>query len=75
MKTKKQSNPWAALDAMMKSDPEPTGPEWFTVQQYTERYGGSVQHNTSKLNRDTRLKRWKGTSGHNRRITVKYSGK
>ena len=38
MKTKTQHNPWAALDALMKTDPEPMGPEWFTIGQFAVRY-------------------------------------
>ena len=72
MKTKTQHNPWAALDALMKADPEPTGPEWFTVYDYTDRYGGSTSGNAAKLKRDTRFKQWTGISGESRRRTTKY---
>lgn len=65
-------SPWAKLDAIMKADPEPAGPEWFTVEQFTMRYGGSHGGNHAKLRRDKRLERWKGTSADTRRTLTKY---
>ncbi len=63
MKTKTQSNPWAALDALMKTDPEPTGPEWFTTDDFAERYkltvGGAAQR-LKALVTAGKLKKWKG---------------
>jgi hypothetical protein len=56
---KKSTNPWAAIDAIVKTSPEPTGSEWFTADQYTERYGGNVRHNMAKLRRDARFEVWK----------------
>ena len=29
-----KNNPWAAMDAIVNANPEPTGEEWFTVEQY-----------------------------------------
>lgn len=71
-KTSKATNPWAALDALMKTDPEPTGPEWFTVVQYTQRYGGSRSGNAAKLAFDPRLASWKGLVRSTGKITIKY---
>lgn len=71
-KTSSRIDPWAALDALMKTEPEPTGPEWFTVDQYTARYGGSRGHNYQKLIRDRRLEQWKGTGASTKRVTLKF---
>lgn len=37
-KTSRPTDPWAAMDALMAYEPEPTGPEWFTVQEFVQRY-------------------------------------
>lgn len=71
MKTK-QPNPWAALDAVMKTDPEPTGPDWFTVEEFTLRYGGSTSNNHKKLLKDKRFTHWKGISARSRRTVTKF---
>lgn len=76
MSTKKQSNPWAALDALMKTDPEPTGPEWVTAEQFGARYGLSARAAFNKLKglqSVGKMKRWKGLSLTTRRITTKWS--
>lgn len=54
----KATNPWDAIDALVKTEPEPTGPEWFTIKQYTARYGGNIQHNQRKLRDDFRFEMW-----------------
>jgi hypothetical protein len=55
---KKPTNPWAAIDAIVKAAPEPTGPGWFSIEEYTERYGGNPAHNMAKLRKDPRFERW-----------------
>jgi len=37
-KTLRPTDPWAAMDALMACDPEPTGPGWFTVAEFADRY-------------------------------------
>ena len=70
---KNHTNPWAAIDAIVKANPEPMGPEWFTVNDYTARYGGSNAQNHVKLSADTRFKKWTGVGGPNRRTISKFS--
>jgi hypothetical protein len=65
-------DPWAALDKLYNSNPEPTGPEWFTVQEYAERYGLSINGSASRLNNDKRLEKWIGMGGPNKRTLAKY---
>ena len=74
MKTKTQS-PWARLDAMMKTDPEPTGPEWFTIGQFAARYdlshaGAAVRLN--KMERTKKVVRWKGRVAGSCGVKCKY---
>lgn len=68
------SDPWAALDRIMKSDPEPVGPEWFTVEQFSARYELSRHAHRKLMDMldSGVVERWKGLSRENRRITVKY---
>jgi len=37
-----KANPWAEMDALMNSNVEPTGEEWFTTEQFAGRYGLTV---------------------------------
>jgi len=74
MKTTKQS-PWSRLDAIMKADPEPTGPGWFTVEECAVRYDMSLSRARASLNAKHRagvVKRWQGISKTNHRDTTKY---
>ena len=76
MKTNKPTNPWAAIDAMVKQDPEPMGPEWFTKEDFAARYGYTLQTANNMCRRmfcDGKLKRWIGTASYNRRKTAKYA--
>lgn len=69
------TDPWAAIDALVKTDPEPTGPEWFTAAQFGERYGYDAATAHNKLDRLVklgRLRSWKGLASANRRVTTKY---
>lgn len=75
MKTKTQHNPWAALDALMKTDPEPTGPEWFTIGQFAVRYdlthcGAAVR--LGKMERAGKVISWKGRAAGSSCIKRKY---
>lgn len=69
---KKQSNPWAAIDAIVKANPEPVGPEWFTVKEYSDRYGGAPNQNHAKLSADPRFKKWTGVGSSTRRVISKF---
>ena len=74
-KTNTANNPWAALDALMKADPEPMGPEWFTTEQFMVRYNLGLAASSKRL-RDMRrlgkVDKWKGVSAVSRRITAKW---
>ena len=43
------ANPWAALDAIMAKEQEPTGPEWFTQDDFEARYGFCCKTAWAKL--------------------------
>ena len=75
MSTKKQSDPWAAMDALMRTKPEPVGAEWFTVEQFRARYdltNRQARDRLTKLQHEKRIEIWKGTSRECRRTLVKY---
>jgi len=74
MKTTK-NNPWAAMDAIVNANPEPTGEEWFTVDQFAERYKLSRAGADGRLRRLMAggiLDRWKGVSGSSSRTNTKW---
>lgn len=78
MRAKKSQaiNPWAALDAMLKQDPEPMGPEWFTLKDFMTRYGYSetpALRRCKAMCKSGVLKSWTGLSATNRRLTTKYA--
>jgi hypothetical protein len=78
MRAKKSQaiNPWAAIDAMVKQDPEPMGPEWFTKDDFAARYGyspGQAYRKCKAMYKSGVLKSWSGISATNRRLTTKYS--
>ena len=71
----KATDPWAAMDALMRTKPEPVGAEWFTAEQFGDRYGYSaaVAHNKLlAMFKSGKLDKWKGLSGTCRRITTKF---
>lgn len=71
----KPTNPWAALDSMMRYSIEPTGPEWFTAQQFAKRYGYSQQHSHKVLEgmvEAGKVEKWTGTLAGARRRGCKY---
>jgi hypothetical protein len=68
----KPTSPWEAIDAIMNQNPEPTGPEWFTISQYTKRYAMSRPGAEARLIRDPRFERWVGISREQKRKLVKY---
>ena len=75
MKTKTQSNPWAALDALMKADPEPTGPEWFTIGQFAVRYDlthGGAAYRLGRMERAKQVVKWKGRIVGSTGVKCKY---
>jgi hypothetical protein len=57
-KTSKLTDPFAAIDAIVAETSGPTGPEWFTIAQYTKRYGGNREHNMRRLKKDPRFVVW-----------------
>jgi hypothetical protein len=70
------TDPWAALDALCKREAEPTGPEWFTVKQFAERYDmteSPARVKIASLVKDGTLVSWTGMAGKPRRATTKYS--
>lgn len=74
MKTTK-NNPWAAMDAIVNANPEPMGEEWFTVDQFAERYKLSRQGADGRLRRMMAggiLDRWSGMGTESRRVTTKW---
>lgn len=56
-------DPWAALDALIKQNEEPKGPEWFFTEEFSERYKLSTTHSHAKLKKLLRMglvEQWKG---------------
>lgn len=73
--TSKPTDPWAALDALVKREAEPTGPEWFTVEQFAERYRmsqKSARNKCCEMHKGGILKRWQGINPLNKRMMNKY---
>jgi len=73
-----KNNPWAAMDAIVNANPEPTGAEWFTVEQYAKRYGCTGDAAYGRLcgmHEGGRVDRWTGTSAASRRTTTKWRAK
>lgn len=74
-KTSRAIDPWAALDAIMATEPEPMGEEWFTADDVMERYGLSSQGargRVLKLERQGKLDVWRGIMAKTRRCGKKY---
>ena len=56
-------SPWAKLDAMIAKMKPPTGPEWFSIVQYCERYGcprTTANHQLHKMVETGVLEIWQG---------------
>lgn len=71
----KATDPWAAMDEMLAADKEPTGPDWFTVEQLMARYGLSQAGTHAKLKRlhaQGRVEKWFGFSFATRRRITKF---
>lgn len=69
-------DPWAAIDAIVQREAEPMGPEWFTVEQFADRYklgAGRAWAVCNGLVKQGKLRHWKGTSLTTRRVTNKYA--
>jgi ribosomal protein S25 len=70
----KQVDPWAALDAINKDIPEPHGLEWFSVQDFSKRYGKHIETARRRL-RELEEKgivvSWRGI-GSSRRLETKF---
>jgi hypothetical protein len=74
---KTRNNPWAALDAMMKTEPEPTGPGWFTVQDFLNRYGKGrtytwAAQNLRAMHVAGKVEKWVGSSAGRNGKLLKY---
>lgn len=62
-KTSKRTDPWAALDAIMKQDDEPVGDGWFSTQEFADRYNISYRNSFNRLEamyRAGTVDRWRG---------------
>lgn len=74
--TSKPTDPWAAIDALVKQESEPVGPEWLTVEQFAARYNINKRQaalKCCKMLKQGQLKRWQGFSQATHRIINKYS--
>lgn len=64
------------MDALVAFEKEPTGPEWFTAEQYAARYrcaSSTARLKLKELVGAGRLKEWRGVPAGGRVITRKYS--
>lgn len=72
-KSKATNDPWAAMDALLEKEQGPTGPEWFTIQEWAERY---QRKNAKKFLRNLynqgKLERWFGSRVNETGRIVKY---
>lgn len=71
----KSTDPWGDIDKLMAHAAEPTGPEWFTVEQFRQRYGlglNGAHNRVRSLARDGVLEVWKGKVAGVNAITCKY---
>lgn len=62
-KTSKPTDPWAAMDAVMKQDAEPVGDGWFSTQEFADRYKISYRNSYNRLEamyRAGQVERWRG---------------
>jgi len=60
---KTQNNPWAAMDAIVNANPEPTGEEWFTSAAYAQRYGctsHAARNKLAHMKEQGIIEQWKG---------------
>jgi len=72
-KTNTPADPWSAMDAIVNATAEPTGPEWFTVKDYSARYKVALPTAWTRLTRaDAMLERWTGYSPAARRRLSKF---
>lgn len=63
------------MDRLVAYSKEPMGPEWFTVTEYSNRYGVSVARAHAKLralHKQELLDKWTGIGGPNKRLLHKY---
>lgn len=74
-KTSKPTDPWAALDAIMATEPEPMGAEWFTVLDFANRYKmgrSGAQSRCQKLCNAGLAETWAGVVSATGKFTRKY---
>lgn len=71
----KHTDPWAALDAEIANNVEPTGPEWITVAQYQAKHGKCyawANHRLNDLHRAGRAEKWTGARKGRPGMITKY---
>ena len=58
-----KNNPWAAMDAIVNANPEPTGEEWFTSAAYALRYActsHAARNKLAQMKEQGVVEQWKG---------------
>lgn len=73
-----KNNPWAAMDAIVNANPEPTGREWFTSVEYGQRYEFSpdaARHKLTRLKSRGLVEQWTGTAKGHACIISKWRAK
>lgn len=74
-KTSPHIDPWAAMDALVKTTAEPVGNGWFTLNDFMQRYDLSdygARARLRKLEKAGKVESWKGTAAANRRVVLKF---
>ncbi len=64
-------SPWLAIDDLMKKNAEPTGSEWFTIEQFMIRYHLGYAASTDRL-KTKDFEMWRGTSSETKRTILKF---
>jgi hypothetical protein len=70
-----KNNPWAAMDAIVNTNPEPMGDGWFSTQEYVDRYKctrDSAYGRLLRMKAAGLVDRWSGMGVTNRRTTTKW---
>lgn len=75
-RTSKATNPWAAIDDVIRGEFEPIGQEWRDIQQLKQAWGinrSNAMTRANKLVQEGKLKRWSGLSLRLKRRICKYA--